>query len=351
MFWSITTTLLLLLNQVQGHGVMYEPKSRNYRAWKDVDWNNCLIATNECRTSNVPLKHSTPHGLNNAGNTVRSQCGVPQEGGLNYDFPLAWDRSPLNWRSQAVYQQGSTISIKVGITAYHKGYFEFYACPRNQPITEACFKQNPLTFVQDKLYGTMKDSNFPVRASASPLAPMVWSNVSPASTMNYEFLMKLPNGISGDALIQWIYVTDNGTGERFWNCAEVTITGGPVIVTDPKPVQPPVAVPIVTPISKPVVAPVNAPVSPPITSGGTCGGGNRGNGICPMNGYCCSQWGYCGTTADYCKVSTSGTCGGGQRGDGLCPDRTLCCSKWGWCGTGSAFCGRLLRGNETTVDI
>eukprot|EP00581_Thalassiosira_minuscula_P031020 CAMPEP_0183762154 /NCGR_PEP_ID=MMETSP0739-20130205/8898_1 /TAXON_ID=385413 /ORGANISM="Thalassiosira miniscula, Strain CCMP1093" /LENGTH=206 /DNA_ID=CAMNT_0026000409 /DNA_START=57 /DNA_END=674 /DNA_ORIENTATION=+ len=38
----------------------------------------------------------------------------------------------------------------------------------------------------------------------------------------------------------------------------------------------------------------------PIATTGTCSNGNRGDGICPFKGYCCSKWGYCGTTDDYC---------------------------------------------------
>ena len=78
--------------------------------------------------------------------------------------------------------------------------------------------------------------------------------------------------------------------------------------------------------------------------GGTCGGGNRGNGICPQAGLCCSKWGWCGTSAAHCDVAsgggstTGGTCGGGNRGNGICPQAGLCCSKWGWCGTSAAHC-------------
>jgi hypothetical protein len=32
---------------------------------------------------------------------------------------------------------------------------------------------------------------------------------------------------------------------------------------------------------------------------GTCGNGDRGDGICAWEGYCCSEWGWCGTTSEY----------------------------------------------------
>eukprot|EP00577_Skeletonema_sp_RCC1716_P018242 CAMPEP_0113409422 /NCGR_PEP_ID=MMETSP0013_2-20120614/21137_1 /TAXON_ID=2843 ORGANISM="Skeletonema costatum, Strain 1716" /NCGR_SAMPLE_ID=MMETSP0013_2 /ASSEMBLY_ACC=CAM_ASM_000158 /LENGTH=252 /DNA_ID=CAMNT_0000295535 /DNA_START=20 /DNA_END=774 /DNA_ORIENTATION=+ /assembly_acc=CAM_ASM_000158 len=37
----------------------------------------------------------------------------------------------------------------------------------------------------------------------------------------------------------------------------------------------------------------------------TCGNGNRGNAICPIQGECCSEFGWCGTTPDHCGGSNS----------------------------------------------
>ena len=341
MLLKIGAALLLLVSHVQGHGYMVEPKSRNYRAAVDVDWNNCLVNGGGCNNANVPLKEDSPQSMNNNGNSVASLCGAKQGGGTNYDFPPAWNKQALNWQSQATYQQGATITVKIAMTVYHKGFFEFYACPRNQANTQGCFNQYPLTFVSDKLYGAVKDNNYPMRAYASPLA-----------TQNFEFLMKLPSNLSGDVLIQWIYYTANscnppgytqypfpwpngfnnlgncatpGNGERFWNCAEVTISGGtpvtapvptPVKAPVPTPVKAPVPTPVKAPAPTPVKAPAPTPVKTPVTtpvkapvpapapvSSGTCGNGNVGNGKCPINGQCCSQWGWCGTTADYCGAT------------------------------------------------
>ena len=287
MFLKLGAALLLLVNHVKGHGHIMEPKSRNYRAWKDgAEWGN---------NANVPKKEYTPQGLNNQMNTVSSQCGVGQAGGVNYDFPPAANGQSLTWQSQATYQQGATITVKIALTAYHRGYFEFRACPRNQQNTQACFNKYPLTFVSDPKYGTQKDNNNPMRAYAPNVASVYNGDGFYAPSMNYEFQMKLPSGLSGDALLQMIYYTDNGTGERFWNCAEVTVAGG----------------------GGPVPAPVSAP-----TSSGTCGGGNIGNGKC-SNGQCCSQWGWCGTTADYCGSVTklgdwSGCSSSSQCSNGCC---------------------------------
>jgi predicted carbohydrate-binding protein with CBM5 and CBM33 domain len=312
MIWNIAATLLLLLNQVQGHGHMVEPKSRNYRAWTDgAEWSN---------NANVPKKEYTPQGLNNARGQMWSQCGIPQDIETvkpgytrNYDSPLAANGQPLSWQSQATYQRGATITVKLAITVNHSpGYFEFYACPRNEPLTEACFKRNPLTFRGDRLYGNQR----PIATSQAP-------SVGPFDRFyhnyhNYEYLMELPINLTGDVLIQWVWInTASGWGEKFWNCAEVTISGG------------------------------NGNTG---GGGGTCGNGNRGNGVC-ASGECCSQWGWCGTSSAHCSGSGSGTCGNGNRGNGVCANRQ-CCSQWGWCGTSSAHCSRErgLRGNETFVD-
>ena len=75
---------------------------------------------------------------------------------------------------------------------------------------------------------------------------------------------------------------------------------------------------------------------------GSCGNGSRGDGVC-ADGTCCSQWGWCGTSAEHCEggdvtpPTSEGTCGNASRGDGVCADGT-CCSQWGWCGTSEEHC-------------
>lgn len=96
----------------------------------------------------------------------------------------------------------------------------------------------------------------------------------------------------------------------------------------------------------------------PIVTTGTCGGGDRGDGICPFEGYCCSKWGYCGTTAEYCEDDSvapapsnvvgapqaptisveAGQCARGEVGDDFCPDENHCCSQYGYCGSGEQYC-------------
>jgi len=51
----------------------------------------------------------------------------------------------------------------------------------------------------------------------------------------------------------------------------------------------------------------------------------------------------------FATPSEAATCGGGQRGDGICPQVGLCCSQWGWCGSTSAYCGSSSSSTPTTT--
>jgi hypothetical protein len=56
----------------------------------------------------------------------------------------------------------------------------------------------------------------------------------------------------------------------------------------------------------------------------SCGGGSRGDGVC-ADGTCCSQWGWCGTSADHC--GTSGGSGGTFKSTGR-HSFVMLISKW-----------------------
>lgn len=82
--------------------------------------------------------------------------------------------------------------------------------------------------------------------------------------------------------------------------------------------------------------------------GSPCGGGIVGTGLCEDSSLCCSQYGYCGSTDEYCDAATCwdgpgcprvGTpCGDGTVGSGLCEDASLCCSQYGYCGSTAEYC-------------
>ncbi|KAL3374956.1 hypothetical protein AABB24_006446 [Solanum stoloniferum] len=74
----------------------------------------------------------------------------------------------------------------------------------------------------------------------------------------------------------------------------------------------------------------------------------KGGGKCIKTGECCSIWGWCGTTNEYCSPGycqkqcpgpyPEGRCGWQANGKS-CPTGTgQCCSNGGWCGTTSDYC-------------
>ncbi|CAK9215606.1 unnamed protein product [Sphagnum troendelagicum] len=67
-------------------------------------------------------------------------------------------------------------------------------------------------------------------------------------------------------------------------------------------------------------------------------GSQAGNALC-ANDLCCSQYGYCGSTAAYCGTGCQSQCRcGSQAGNALCANG-LCCSQYGYCGSTAAYCG------------
>ncbi|MCJ1464811.1 chitin deacetylase [Pseudocyphellaria aurata] len=94
-----------------------------------------------------------------------------------------------------------------------------------------------------------------------------------------------------------------------------------------------------------------------LTPDNSCGNVANGNGkgyLCDANsetGGCCSQYGFCGKTSDYCGAGCQvdfGTCGnlmpksafqcGPTFGNQVC-DGGLCCSGSGYCGNTTDYCG------------
>lgn len=77
------------------------------------------------------------------------------------------------------------------------------------------------------------------------------------------------------------------------------------------------------------------------------------DGLCPYGttcvgsgfGDCCSRYGFCGSTAEYCAGSGNGTetqdgtCGPDHGGTTCTPQFGNCCSIYGFCGNGTDYCG------------
>ena len=199
--------LLFIPSNVQSHGYLKSPRSRNYVASEEgVNWmtvSNPLISI-------TPQIEVEPQSANIGG--IDAQCGIIASS-RNYDFPKNYNGQPLGADHQSCYATGEIIDIKIKLTAHHKGHFEVYACPIDDVSDECigdesvecnsrpskdCFAANPLTFVSDELHGAVADEEYPVRAYLAP-------NVQ---DLHYKY--KLPDGLKGDkVLIQWYYLTAN----------------------------------------------------------------------------------------------------------------------------------------------
>jgi hypothetical protein len=324
--------------EVQGHGHVIAPMSRNYYATKESRWGNPDVE------AGIPLYQNTPQGLNqNTG-----ICGKDQTGILDYDQWLDTQGNHMPWISQAEYEIGEDIVLDIKITAHHRGHFSVKACPLGNDSTQECLDTYPLTFVEDVYYGMPKDDNYPVRAYLKE------------NQNDYRMVYKLPDSLAGtEVVLQWVYWTANSCNlngyhdyfdahpevksaanlglatcatdegsyqlnplpngaiplpapEVFINCMEVTIHGEPSPTppfAPPSP-RPPTEPPVATPVAQPELPPVDPGVT------GTCGGGSVGNGICVDHSLCCSEWGHCGTQASgHCENLAPITDGGGDGGD------------------------------------
>ena len=195
--WTLAATVIVgcsiaaIFDGADAHGYLETPRSRNLYAYEEKKWWDVKVTDPEPETD--------PFSLNIGG--TAAQCGMIES--RNYDLPKnAKDGGLLQPVIQECYEEGSVIDLHVTLTAYHRGHFDFYACPITwgEVPTEACFKAHPLEFVEDVSYGTPKDVNFPQRAYIQWLNKMNYGN------FHYKF--KLPRDLLGGlVLIQWIYYT------------------------------------------------------------------------------------------------------------------------------------------------
>ena len=80
--------------------------------------------------------------------------------------------------------------------------------------------------------------------------------------------------------------------------------------------------------------------------------GKKAKGASCPHGGCCSQYGFCGTSADYCAAGCQGRYGacddehvpqgneqcGPAAGGASCAVSGSCCSRWGYCGFDTLHC-------------
>jgi len=291
-FLPVAYLLTLIISGVDGHGYLKTPRARNIIAYQDgLDWGD---------DNDKYPKDYCPHCLNRGGTLGR--CGnVPAA--QNYDTPRSRAGTIMPADPQMVASIGSTITVDVGITAHHKGHFEFKACAVSSPAeapSQECFDNNVLSLVADVFYGSQPDSNYPERCYIPPssYSGLKYDGSAGPPGSLYRYTLQLPQDLVGDlVLLQWRYLTANsctfpgydtynfpsdwgnmgsnlalcqnplpadgdGVPEQFWNCAEMTITNNPVEPTTSPPI--PAPTPLAPPVPYPTLAPVSAaPVSNP----------------------------------------------------------------------------------------
>ncbi len=150
---------------------------------------------------------SFPLGLNIGGTEAR--CG--EIDGRNYDYPKNSQGLPLAPDIQACFGEGDVVQLDVVLTAHHMGHFSYKACAINsgEVASQECFDSNPLTFVEDVLYGSLPDPNYPNRAYI-PRADHASIQKDDGGNYFFSHRFKLPEGLSGElVLLQWHYITAN----------------------------------------------------------------------------------------------------------------------------------------------
>jgi len=243
---------------VDAHGYLKSPKSRNYYANTDGKWYG--------GTASDPAPENCPHCLNRGG--TDGVCGISSN--ANYEQPPNAMGGLMPPVVQACYSPGSVVEFESVLTAHHKGHFEFRACPvsSGEVPTQECFDSNPLTFIEDPLYGAVPDTNHPERA-------YIPNAGSDDTEWTYKHRYQLPSNLEGElVIIQWYYLTANscnpegyddynfaplgipgnslgqcnyplpsngvpGKPEQFWNCAEVKISTDCGAPTTPFPTKQP----------------------------------------------------------------------------------------------------------------
>ena len=118
----------------------------------------------------------------------------------------------MPWNPQEFYVEGQEIEVSGVLVAHHEGHIEMYACADHTNPTQECFNQNPLTLVRDELHGGPIDVNYPQRGYLSKDNP-------------FHFTFRLPMGVYGKVLLQWIYVTANTCKPEGYDNPDLNLAG------------------------------------------------------------------------------------------------------------------------------
>lgn len=167
--------LTLFVNEISGHGMMMDPVNRASR-WR-VD-------------GSTPRDYNDMEGFCGGFNVQWGQnggkCGLC---GDNYADARPRSHELGGRFGQGVivktYRQGQAISVKIKLTANHKGYFYFRICNLDREAeSDACFER----------YNVMTSAglNWPLNSNESK---------------DYDVQLQLPSNLScNHCVLQWTYV-------------------------------------------------------------------------------------------------------------------------------------------------
>jgi hypothetical protein len=173
-----------IFNIVTAHGYMEYPIQRS-SAWR-ID-------------KTAPINYND-NGLNCGWKLInnKSQCGICGDD-INAKTPRLNEIGGKYYTGKIVQVFHNILTIKIKITANHKGYFEFYICNLDENIKETpeCFKK-----INKKRYRVL-------------------------SFINY-YIYRIPTKIKcNHCILQWVWVTNNNGGaknnEMYINCADIAI--------------------------------------------------------------------------------------------------------------------------------
>ncbi|KAK3594683.1 hypothetical protein CHS0354_016350 [Potamilus streckersoni] len=207
-FWCVMIIILEFLIGALGHGMLVDPPARNYmgEAGFDVPVNYNGNSLNCGGMMNQWQIHEGKCGL----------CGDPYQGPRHHEPGGIYATGTVG----KCYTVGTgSISVRIRITAYHGGYFEFRLCTQDDPhsnITQSCLDRHVLTISGT---GSIK------------------YDINSIFLEYYVIKIDLPDGITCKfCVLQWKYNAENSWGcdesgcgigrghqEQFYNCADIAI--------------------------------------------------------------------------------------------------------------------------------
>ncbi|KAH3809987.1 uncharacterized protein LOC127835722 [Dreissena polymorpha] len=233
----LLVVMVMMVSEVKGHGRMIDPPQRS-TAWRygfDTPPNFTDMGLNCGGTSHQWIVNGGKCGA----------CGDP------YDAVQKPNQTPggkyVTGTIVRSYESSKIIDIKIELTAYHKGYFEFRICPldpgngKETEVTMDCLNEYQLEVGR----ADQSEDEFVTRYSVEGD-----NAVGSQGTGIYNLKVKLPEGlVCNSCVMQWIWHGGNSWGcdadgacglgkgpqENFWNCADVEITSSSTASMTPSP--------------------------------------------------------------------------------------------------------------------